>query len=364
MVSSLTSSNGLTAANIATLFGTAASSSDSTTKDGAKTSAGATSGTPITGAGSGGTNAAKAIQTIVTQIQLEKMQTSVQGKVVSTLDSASIAVSYDKTVNVGSGTVSVGVTALNSVATATGNDTAGAVGTLMTQVKAQQAQVMAAQGGVLMTKDQEVYGGNVGSSSVNWTANSVTLNMNETASQGVLLYDEENALGSVASLTSFAQQFQAPSVTSTPATNAPTTASSDDTSSASSSSSANGSALYLEVFGSFDAAAGEEKQLVSDFLNGGLPGQNGQSPQNGAGFSYSSQDVDGTSYSGYTIQAVMISNYDPAAVAARSAIDGGQSGQNAWMTADQQTLAMDGTVVGSSGQTGGFMGIVIPLKSS
>jgi hypothetical protein len=371
MVSSLTSSNGLTAANIATLFGTAASSSDSTTKDGTKTSAGVTSGTPITGAGSGGTNAAKAIQTIVTQIQLEKMQTSVQGKVVSTLDSASIAVSYDKTVNLESGTFSVGVTALNSVATATGNDTAGAVGTLMTQVKAQQAQVMAAQNGTLFTHEEAVLGGRSGSSSAVWTANSVTLNMNETANQGLELSDQEGALNGILNITGEAQQFQAPSVTSTPAANAQPVTSSDNVSGSSPSSGANGSAIYLEVsryHGSFSALNTIEQQMVSDFEKGALPGQSGTAPENGDGFSYS-WDTGDQAGSSYSIKAVMISNYDPAAVATRSAIDSDQSEQSAWMTADQETAAMGGTVVADlSGPGWGgsdeMMGVIIPLKSS
>lgn len=371
MVSATSSFSGLSSANIATLFGQAALSSDTTVKDGATTSAGATSSTAITGAG--GTNAAKAIQAIVTQIQIEKTQTSTQGKV-STLSLASVSVSstYEKTVNLGSGTISVGVTALNSVATATGDTTADAVGALMAQVKAQESQVMSANGGDLYTKAEADFGGRSGSSSFNWTANSVTVNMNETANQGLELSDEEDSLNDVSYLTRSAQQFQAPSVASTPAASAPTTASFGDASNSPSSASANGSALYLEVDGpSFGALAGQETQLVSNFLSGALPGQNGTAPQNGDGFDYTwstagTGDDDGSSYS---IKAVMISNYDPAAVESTAAVFGGQSGQSAWMNADEQTVAMGGTVVGAGGlvdigMAAGVMAMVIPLKTS
>ena len=356
MVSPLGSFSGLSTANIATLFGTAAPSSDPTAKDGANTSAGASSGTQITGAGSG-PNAAKAIQAIVAQIQIEKMQTSTQGKI-STLDLASVSVTYGATAEVDSDPQSInsGTTVLSSVATATGDTTADAVGTLMAEVKAQEAEVEAQQDGLLMTKTEEAFDSGSGTNSVNWTSNSVILDINAAANRGIELYNEENSLDGIQGIVGEAQNFQAPSATGASAASAQKPASS------SSSPGPNGSALYLQVAGpSYSALAGKEQQLVSDFLKGALPGQNGAAPENGAGFDYSWQTGDGDEHA-YNIQAVMISNYDPAALAYRIHND---VDQNAWISADEKTVAMGGTVVNDShsGFGNGLMDVVIPLNN-
>ena len=373
MFSASSSFSGLSTASIAALFGTPAPTSGAATEVGAKTAAGATMGTPITGAAAG-TNAAKAIQTIVTQIQIEKRtQTSAEGKI-STLSLASASATYGAAAEVNSNpqTIDSGTTVLDSVTTVTADNTDDAAATLMSQVKAQETVIEAAQGGVLMTKDEIAYGGLSVSNNVTWTANSVTIATKGVANQGVELYEEEGALGAPSYFNEQAQKFETSPATSPAATSAPTTGPSADaapmpasagTDSDTSSASGTGSALYLSIwiyhgynndgYNVFDA---KEQQIVSDFENGALAGQNGTAPEGGAGFSMSWMNND---ESAYNISGVMMSNTDATAVADKSI--------TAPLGQIQQNASMGGTVVSENWDcTDGSisMGLVIPLKRS